>query len=805
MPVDPTALANLIALSTTTRVPCAEYLKVTWAPGVVNYYGAAAYHENAPFTGIGHTIEARLLPQNKKDPFHELEINPDLRTDAINITFDDIDKAITQKFQQYSSGVACEVVLYYPISPTPITYSIWSGQLQAPAVYGWKTLKTTATNGFRSRELFIPNRMRPRECTANIFGGLLPDVDSVRSNLCPYDKHLGGSEGLYRTGVTPFTDCPKDVVACQARFGHSRYFAGFNTDASATTTGSVGHNYYLAISKGNASNLAEPIRVIFGQKYVRANQLLLWRPESPPGYAHGFVATVWEVCEGPVQSIYNFKVNGTNPQAQQAILGNRGQNQSGYASNVSNWSGLANFFARYGWVDTATISGANDLSSECIVQGFSEVCVYTAPSTKTRVYSTDRVWCLLEMYHNQKFGMGYAETQFNVADFITASTWGLQMVTLTVTFPDGESRVFVSPRSSFNAILEGRAVAEQIEDICRSGGLSVPFQHEGLFTLATFRAATSGEISAARVFTDVGQNVNIIWDGGQPMIELSQTPDNKVVNEIELKFEESANTDTERPITVDDRNQKLKAGRQLGANYFLTVPKRYVGFGISTLAETLRIAYRLLKYGEFDEGGTDNNLRVTMTVPFEQVLNIRRYDIIQIVSSLITGFLTPTGVQFQYFRVLHMKKVANNRCQITAQAYNKASYEAFEVDSVISPPGGGSNVLTVFGAGTPTVNGSYDYDGQVNGKGSYIDGSNSISWSGSQWEMYDYSSDLQYRSTSAVAFPWLATWTVSGGCFGRPPLPRVVQILPRDPGRAPVTLGAPSYNSTTGTITFSIS
>jgi len=798
MPVDATALANLISLSTTTRVPCAEYLKVTWAPGVVNYYGAAAYHENAPFTGIGHTIEPRLLPQNKKDPFHELEINPDLRTDAINITFDDIDKAITQKFQQYSSGVACEVVLYYPISPTPITYSIWSGQLQAPAVYGWKTLKTTATNGFRSRELFIPNRMRPRECTANIFGGLLPDVDSVRSNLCPYDKHLGGSEGLYRTGVTPFTDCPKDVASCTARFGHSRYFAGFNTDASATTTGSVGHNYYLAISKGNASNLAEPIRVIFGQKYVRANQLLLWRPESPPGYAHGFVATVWEICEGPVQSIYNFKVNGTNPQAQQAILGNRGQNQSGYASNVSNWSGLANHFARYGWVDTATISGANDLSSECIVQGFSEVCVYTNPTTKTRIYSDDRIFCLLELYKNQKFGMGYAESQFNIADWITASTWGLQVVSLSITFPDGESQAYASRRSSFNAILEGRSVAEQIEDVCRSGGISVPFQHEGLFTLAPFRAATAGELAAARVFTDTGSNVNIIWDG-QPMIELSQTPDNKVVNQIELRFEEAANQGTERPITVDDRNQKLKAGRQLGANYFLTVPKRYVGFGITNLAETLRIAYRLLKYGEFDEGGTDNNLRVTMTVPFEQVLNIRRYDIIKITSSLITGFLTPTGVQFQYFRVLQMKKVGGGRCQIMAQAYNQASYEAFEIDSVIPPTGGG--IVTVFGACTPTVNGTYDYVGQLNSKPSYRSGvSNTIRWSGSQWEIADVVG-IQYKSTSAVAYPWLAAWVVNLGIL---PVPTVAQGEPPDPEWCPPRFGTPTYNATTGTISVTL-
>jgi len=767
MAIDPTSLANLKAATLSGRPPCAEYLKVTWDTGVVNYYGGAAWNDEAPFTGIGHTIEPRLIYSDKNDPFHELELDPDLRTDEITVTFDDIDKEITGLFQTYGSGVTCEFIYYYP--DQSITTTVWSGQLQAPKVYGWKTVKAVATNGFRSRELVIPSRRKPRECTANIFGGLLPDTDAVRSSLCPYDKHLGGSVGNYITGTTPYSDCPKTLEACIDRLGNGGlYFGGFNTDAITVDGGSG----YLAVSRKNASALKEPVRVIFGSVHLGAPEILLWRRNGANN--DGFVSIVWAICEGPVTSISNFKVNDTMIAStggtfgngnMQTRLGTRGQPRTGYAPNVSNFSSTALTFTDYGRVNPTNYSPSN-LNGQCDVVGFSEVCVYTddSPVTKTRIWSDNRVWCLLELYKNQKFGLGYAESLFEILDWMTAATWSDVTVSHTVTYTDGEATVWTSRRSTFNAILEGRPAGEQIEDICRAGAISVPFLHDSKYTISSFRKATSDELTNAPVFYDTGSNVNVAWSG-QPLIELSQTPDNKLVNEVEVRFEEASNNGTERPITVDDRNAKLKAGRQQGPDYFLPVPKKFSAFGITTLAEAVRLAYRLLWFGEWDEGGTMNNLRLTLTVPFEQVLGIKRYSVIKVVSQILDGFtvgvddgatdLTETPT---YFRVLSIKRKSGGKAEIVAQVYNHTAYTAFEVDS-----GGtsvSSNPAVVYGAGIFEVDGSYEYVGQLNSKPSYEYGSNQIQWSSSKWRLYNNGTQV-YESSSAVAFPWLASWIVT--------------------------------------------
>jgi hypothetical protein len=224
-----------------------------------------------------------------------------------------------------------------------------------------------------------------------------------------------------------------------------------------------------------------------------------------------------------------------------------------------------------------------------------------------------------------------------------------------------------------------------VTDICRSGGISIPFQHESDFTIAQFRVATSGELSAARVFTDEGESRNIVWGEGQPSIKLEQTPNDKVVNEIEMTFEDAATDDASRPITVNDPDQKLLAGRELGDNNLKTVPKKYSAFGVNVLGEAIKLAYRLMRFGEFDEGGTHNNLRATIVVPFEQALGLKRYDIIKITSDLITGFLSPEGNQFEYFRVIKMNKSANGTCEIVAQAYNHVAYTAFETNLDADP------------------------------------------------------------------------------------------------------------------------
>lgn len=812
MAVDPTKYANLLAAHAAgISIPSCEYLQVDWDASHTNYYGPAAWNEIPPFLGVGKTIEPRII-LNRKDPFHELELCPDLRSDTVNITFDDIgqnradgpDREITTKFQTYGSGVRCSFHIYFPSIDgydIDIDVEIWSGQLQAPDKWQWGKVKATATNGFRSRELLAPSRNFRQECTASIFARKLPNLDAVRSSLCPYDLDKGGSVGVVNPDTgQPYLDCPKmNRTVCDARFGTTdgKFFGGFNTDAAATVV--PGHSgSYIAASHGNESALKDPLRVVFGQKNVRENLLLAFRPEDNAGdHDHGFVATLWALCEGPVQQIDNMKVNGKTIEQMHLNfrLGTRGQSRTGYGTDISNFSSTAHVFARYGWVDARSIAAA-DLSSEALVTGFAEVCVYTDAVTKTRTYSTNRVWCLLELYRNQKFGLGYAEGEFTIDDFIDVAGWTEEWVSFTKTYDDGEALTFVTHRSTFNAILEGKQVAEQIEDICRSGGVSVPFQYEGEFSIAKFGVATTDELTDARVFTDAGEGRNIIWDGGQPMIDLSRTPDDKVVNEIEMRFEEAAKGGTERPVIIAEDDQKLKAGRQLGQDYFLAVPKRYNAFGVDNIGETVKLAYRIGKFGEFDGGGWDNNLKASITVPYVYAIGLKRYEVIKVESALLDGFTIGLHAEDQetpqYFRVLTIKKVAGGRCQITAQAYNHTAYTNFEVASAGPPP---AIVLICNTCGTESVRGNYWTTGIVNDKASYFNGTVRVEWSGTQWNVtLEAKGLLLFHSTDDVLIPYsVTTWVQDAGEL---PLPIFTHIRIDPPG-CELSLGTPVYNALT--------
>jgi hypothetical protein len=801
VPIDPTKLATLLALADAgTRIAVCEYLRVDWDASHTNYYGAAAWHEVPPFNNVGQVIEPRLMPSSGRDPFHSIEINPDLRTETVKVKFEDIDKDITGKFQTYSSGVACEFFLYYP--QVDLHVSLWSGQLQAPEIFAWKSVTATATNGHRSREMLLPSRRRPRECTAAVFAGQLPDADAVRSSLCSYDRHVGGSVGNYVSGTTPYTGCPKTLAACVARLGNGGlYFGGFNTDAAAMVTD---NHYYLASSRGNASNLKEPVRVVFGLKNLRGLQLLLYRMERVANDPkNSRIRGIWEVGEGPVANIYNLSINNTpyiGDQHTNIRLGTRGQPRTAYTADVSNFSSTAHINYLYQFVDLTNPNefDPSSMSASCVVQGFKEVCVYTddSPVTKTLICSDNLVWCLLELYKNQKFGFGYAESRFNILKWMTAAAWTEDIVSHTFTWPEGETEISISRRTTFNAVLEGRQAGEQIEDICRSGAVSVPFEHEGTFTIRPFRVATAGELSAARVFRDFGDNRNIVWADGQPSIELSQVPDNKLTNEVEVRFEEAGNAGTERPITVDDPNQKLKAGRQLGPDYLLSVPKKFSGLGLSSLPEARRMAYRLLKYGEFDTGGTDNNLKAQFTVPFEYALGVIRYEIIKIDSDLLTGFTVGYGglsESAQYFRVLSLKKGSRGICEITAGAYNHTSYSAFELPSSLPPD---DLPARVSGAGTLSVNGIYIYVGQITDKPSYSFNNFTIAWDGTLWELFDtITGVVLYDSTDATDYPYQATWATAAG---EPPAPDVRRGVILPPGGCPLTVGTATYNPTTG-------
>ena len=834
MAIDPVKLA---LVKSTLKPKLAAYLAVEWDEddaGETRYYSTQAYNNLAGYATIGHNIEARIIG----DPFFQFELCPDLTTNIINITFDDIDREIRQRFKDFGSGVRCQIFFYFPDGD--LTVPMWSGQLQEPQIYGWKTTETTATNGYRSRELMSPRRGKPKDHCAFTFGGHLPSVDAVRSNGCSYDRHLGGNSGLLNSGV-PFTDCLRDEASCIARFGDNKSFGGFNTDASATV--SDGRSGYIAQSKGNSSNLKTPHRVIFGSKHIMQAEPYLYRREPNSNTPdHGWYAGVWGLGEGPHKNIRNIKIKGKVIEALHISIRNGYRRQPAVANynaggTISNFSSTSHFSARYGWVNPANET-PQSMPAECDVDGFAAVAVFnntaagngivgqyflgdnfdtpmgervdhninfqsnvTPPiqgmenndfsirwqgfitpefsetytfecdhddgvkvwiddtliidqwgtiGTHTgnialtanvpvsirvdffqsdsppphpwycilkwqstsqakevvpnsalthngstgyvRQWTNDRVWCLMELYTNQTFGLCYPFSRFDTDSFVEASTWSIQTVNFALNSTDGETKNYAGRRTTFDAICEPRPSAEQLTDICRSGGLSVPFEYNGKFMMRTFRAATSDELNNAKVFYDKGDNRNILWQNGRPAITFTKTPNDKVVNEITLVFEAADNNDIERPITVDDPEQKRMAGRSLGDGNLQTVPMRFAAFGIRNLQEAVRLGYRALRFGLNDSGGTQNNGTLKMVVPLIEVIDMIRYDWVRVESEFLQDFTigTDNGTDNwietpEYFRVMSVRIIGDGVAEITAQAYNHSAYLDFETVTVPNP------------------------------------------------------------------------------------------------------------------------
>ena len=735
----------ILELDRTSQVAVGAYWKITWDANdssQTRYYADIAYSQILPFFNVGVPVEARLL-DNIPDQL-EFEINPDLRTEEIDITFDDIDKEIRGRFQTYGSGVKAELVYYFP--DVNGWYEAWEGQLKAPKEYGWATLKTIITNGSRSRELLLPGSNHPVGYCRFTFGGLLPSLTAVRSNGCPYDRHLGGSTGNLNGGV-PYTDCPRDKAACAARLGgdasNPPYYGGFDSAvAPLVTDPGTG---WQATTQSNVSSLKDPIVVVFGTQWLSGLSKLLWRRDPNTDHPDtGWFDVIWEICEGQVLAVTNFKVNDALiTQHYNLRLGARGQPQTTYSPDVPYFSSLAYLYVKIGQLNPDDY-GPDDFSAECQVIGFNDVLslnptsgsgtpgllakyfddatfsnevaqriavnvsqattyfvpiaglnLYARFSIKyegkitfdhsetytmtlehiggvrltingsvvinqlgslagthtgtfaatagtaytflleftrnastllpapweillkwnsasqaiqivpgsaftlsaasddgtSRQWTDDRVWALLECYTNYKWGRRY-----DPVSKIDAYSWNATQLTLatyvthTLTNSDGDVREFTGRRSTMNATLKGRPTDEQITDICRSGRITVPFWHQGKIYLKAFRAASDAELENARVFTDSGSTQNIFWEGNQSSVKLSQIPDDEVVNKIEVRFNDGTNFDRETPISVDDKDQMLRAGRTLGDDNLQEVPKKYQALGIRHRQEAVRFA-----------------------------------------------------------------------------------------------------------------------------------------------------------------------------------------------------------------------
>jgi len=683
-----------------------------------------------------------------------------------------------------------------------------NGTLIATGVNDWRQSRTVALSLVQNEEYVLAVRVdnSVTQIPGLIFspGGLVAEVSYGLLGI--------GFGNLDPATGQPFTTCPRNSRAvCVERLGDDKSYLAFDSVLESHVVHETKGPNITVTSRGNETNLSRPLRVIAGKRHVSDLDLLLFVVE--PNTKHpdqGSVKCLYAVAEGNNRSVKNGLINGVTiaPQHSNYRTGARRQVATSFSPNVLNYSGTGLFLGvAQGNFNQA---GADDLRGEVDVEGLDDVRIYSDTQNFVYGYTTDRAWWLLHCLRNKRWGYGLDAKRVRIQDFLDIAAWFREIVTVK----DKDGNIFTGQRSQFNAELIGRTTQQQIEDICRSGRLGLPFPDKGqlrvvplrraseLFSPGVFtdkaffgalnRAPTAGErdewfealldaraVSQAillaegqsRVislfesaeydarnrtdeefvgdcyraflrreadaeglafwlndlttfsppelarthileafslstefaadcsdsdiptFSDRGDERNVCLDGpqadgGKTTLVYSIQSDADLPNRVVLTFDDAAHENKQVPLTFEDVDQQLRAGRAFGDTTRRVVQKDYTAFGITDAGEAGRLGNLLLDLGEFDEGGLANNLRFAFTTWYIEVVNVHPYQIIKIDSAkldAINAVRTAKGLEpFSYFRVRSLKRLPDLKAEVSCQAYPVEYYERLEL--LTEPP-----------------------------------------------------------------------------------------------------------------------
>jgi hypothetical protein len=356
----------------------------------------------------------------------------------------------------------------------------------------------------------------------------------------------------------------------------------------------------------------------------------------------------------------------------QIRLGALGQPPSDWSPDVNSYSGTAHCYGRIqGEFDDAT---ASDYSGSMRVLGQVEVRVYSDPDTYAEGYTTNRVWCLLDILAHLRFGYGQDYPRFNIQSFIDTAAWCDEFVTLTDTF----GNTFTGTRSTFNAEVTPRAIQQQVKDLCTAGRIGIPFEFEGLDVVVPLRAEDVDD-PAIPVFTDEGATRNIIYDGVKSSLSWSVISDETLTNQWTVNFDDASNGGVDTQYIFGDQAQQLRAGRAWGDRSKRVINKSQAGYGIVFAQEAVRFGNSLLYLGPLDSGGILNPFSVKFTTWYSEAFNVQNYKLIKVVNaklqSRMAAYFTARGIEpypdadYTCFRVMKYTRKGDLRVEIEAQQY----------------------------------------------------------------------------------------------------------------------------------------
>ncbi len=687
--------AKLTALAAIARPRVGEIVQVDWNGGNdTRYYSSSDLNALTGFSGLAAYGIASIESRFPKNQFIDLTRTSDISDDKIDLDFWDGDSSVVTLFNDhFGEGTRVTVLEWYP-EVDLLVESFW-GHLQAPDEMDGIRFKVKAAAGFRSPNLSLPSRQQYFGCQA-LFGGhvradgsyLFPTLGSLADNDCPYDKHLGGTHG-----VAGFTSCPRNTLAaCVARLAETggRYsYLAFDFFSGTTLVG-AGQHKWVAQTRGNESNQNKALRVVAGTKWVKELDLQAFESQSGGSNPQaGYVVTLWALCEGPIVGASDFYVNGQFIGLNHQIT-NKGelrQPSIPYPTTVLNYSGTAMARLDAGPKDWRGVE-ASDLNAQCKIVGSNDVRVYTDATTYTKQYTTNRGWWVLNCLTNRRWGHRIDYSRVHIPDWLYLADWCDDTVTTTDT--DG-STPLSSTRSTFNADLNESTVQQQFTDICLGGRMSRPFNYGGKIRVIPLEAV--GISGDTPTFTDQGSSPNIVFQGGKSTLRWSVKSDEEIINKLIVTFDDAAYSGKEHKIILEDLDQQLKAGIAAGDHTVRVIDKKVVAYGIDNYGEAVRWAKLLLNLGEFDgfeKPGIKNNLRVKFTTYAWAVAAMRVYpfSVIRVLNSRLQAkWKEQPSHDAQWFRVMKMRRLKDQKMEIEAQLYPSVYYGQTETDTYVASSG----------------------------------------------------------------------------------------------------------------------
>jgi hypothetical protein len=707
MPTTVPQIAEILTLlpSDVRAVRVFEILTIYWQGGTrTRHYSDGRWVDDFPaLTTFGFdVIDARLT---RKDWFVELPRTTEISDDVVKLKMWDADAVLISEFLNSGEGTRCRVTQYFP--DYALANEIWWGFLKQPKETEGLWFNIEAASGLRSPNLIVPRRAIYPGCQAT-FGGLinpdtgLPYFDTQDKldpphNDCPYNRHIGGTFGLLGPGGVPFTTCPRRVPGdCTARLGDHKSYEAFDVVLEDVLVGAGNQHVFRARSQANESVLRTPLRVVYGFRWIRDLIFLAYVTESYGDNPQaGFLRTLWAVCEGPIMGAQfesqalpgtppyspgpfvpqsnawsGFVVNGqyvTNQHADYAsIWGTPRQSATTFSPSVLNYSNTSVMRLDYGRADFRNFN-PDGFKCDAQIKGKKDVAVYTDSTTYARTWTTNRAWCLLDLYTNKRYGLGIDISRFVIQDWITLAAYCDQSVNSI----DETGATVSIPRTTFNADITEGKWSDHLNDICLAGMFTLPYYHQSKIRIEPLEI---GLPSTVPVFSDQGSDGtvrNIVFSSNQSTLKYSRESDSKIPNQIKLNFDDAQYQNQSRPLVLNDEIQQMKAGVAAGDQSTRPVTKEYTAVGSTTMAESYRMAKRILDLGPFEQGGIVNNFKIKFTTwsLLSDVLGLHPYSIIRVISQTVNRFQEAPGYPYEYFRVLKLTRKPDLKMDVEAQLF----------------------------------------------------------------------------------------------------------------------------------------